>query len=55
MVEGEGDGEDEFYENYGYDPEEQTIQTQEKNITPIAEATILTWNLFFEKHPTTLI
>ena len=55
VVEGEGDGEDEFYENYGYDPEEQTIQTQEKNITPIAEATILTWNLFFEKHPTTLI
>jgi hypothetical protein len=41
------DGFENFYENYGYEPDEQSVQTQNKSIQPIK--TVRTWQTFYNQ------
>lgn len=41
---------DVFYDNYGYYPDEQTKEIQQKNIPNIPEYSSFTWTKFYEKY-----
>jgi len=41
------DGIETFHENYGYEPDEQSVQTQNKSIQPIK--TVRTWHSFYQE------
>jgi hypothetical protein len=43
------DGEELFYEAYGYDPEEQPIELLYRNIPPLEPSKNITWRAFYNK------
>jgi hypothetical protein len=51
MVFDNEDNEEEFYDNYGYEPEEQLLEIQHKNIPPIPPATdLISWTKFYNAY-----
>lgn len=42
------DNQELFYEHYGLEPDEQSLQTQDKLLKPIKQ--VMTWDLFYKKH-----
>ena len=47
---GDDDGEELFYEAYGYDPEEQPVELLCRNIPPVEPSKNITWRAFYNKH-----
>lgn len=46
---GDDDGEELFYEAYGYDPEEQPVEVFYRNIPPMEPSKNITWRAFYNK------